>query len=216
MGLSFPDPIVLDFDHGLRRFANQDIPMIPFNRDERTHTKMITILRDIRDGAGQFETWQPKTVVIDQGTAVSQHLEAELKFYSDEATKAKRAGDNDGLMLSDYNVIHTRLTAIIDLSKEILRKGIHLVWIFGLAREKDEMLGRVYEAPSVTGSKFSARIPEFFDEVYYFSKVEGKFQFVFSPPPQFPYCGSKSDDLVKAFSNGTVVDPSWEKIKQYF
>jgi hypothetical protein len=216
---SFPEPLWLDFDHGLETVSDVDDPMIAFKMKDRTYKIAMKIFRQLKNDGhvtdSEGETFKPKTLIVDTGSSLCYHLEAEVKKYEPEGAKP-RPGSGDGLYLGDYNIIQTRLHNLILMTKEL---PMNVIWIFNIEKHTDPLLGGLNESPAVTGQKMSTGIPHFFNEVYYFfiGKKDNKYKMKFVPLEKFPYAGTKTKGRLKGkYPEGVIVDPTWDKIKSCF
>lgn len=110
---------------------------------------------------GKFGNCQPKTIVIDSMTTVSAMTMTWV------LTQNRKSIDTQP-SLPDWGKQIEELKRIINLGRSI--KGVNFICVAHEQYEKDELSGRVWCLPLVTG-KFAQQIGGYFDEVYH-AKVE--------------------------------------------
>ena len=209
--LTYPNPVVFNFDKGLSAYQDKHIPVVDFKLGEKTYTKVLKTLWKLRDNEAPFKSLspKPKTIILDDISACSEMLERDVIEHEPEG-KGPRPGNDSGLYLSDYNVIQNRWVTILDVLKSM---PFYVVAVTSVMMERDPDFDGKFEMPHVTGSKFPPRVPSFFDEVYYCSFDTSKDQYLIriKPTKTFPYAGTKS-----GIKEETITDPSFSKLKKYY
>lgn len=159
---SFPDPLFINFDHGLNapKIVENKVKQITMHRGMETSRMMMQILWDIQEKQGMFKDWQPKTLIIDTFTVLSNHLLEECDIY-DPDTKDRR---------QYYMLLAQRGARIVDYALGLCP---YVIFITNMELYQDDILGAKIEAPSAEGQKLQMILGHSFSEVYKFD-VEGK------------------------------------------
>lgn len=110
---------------------------------------------------GKFGNCQPKTIIIDSLTSVSAMAMTWVLTQNRKSIDVQPS-------LPDWGRQMEELKRIINLGRSI--KGVNFICVAHEQYEKDELSGRVWCLPLVTG-KFAQQIGGYFDEVYH-AKVE--------------------------------------------
>jgi len=175
---SFPNPVFIDTDRGMKSIAKPRPPAFVISRREPTSgPDELTSYRDVRDiisnliykdgpywDALQSIGYEPKTLVLDSLSSLSDICEVEI--IADPAvlgskTEAKTHGE--ALQLADYNIIQRRIFGILDLARQL---PINFVVTTGVTFTQDDK-GILREQPNLTGNKLGPSVPHFFDDVFY-------------------------------------------------
>lgn len=106
---------------------------------------------------GSFGTCTPKTIVMDSMTTVSAMTMSWTLFSNRKALDTQPS-------LPDWGKQVEELKRFLNLCRSL--KGINFICIAHEQYEKDELSGRVWCLPLVTG-KFAQQISGYFDEVYH-------------------------------------------------
>ena len=110
---------------------------------------------------GKFGTCTPKTIAVDSATTISTMVMTYVLASNRKAIDAQPS-------LPDWGKQIEEMKRIINLARSL--KGVNFIWVAHEQYNKDELSGRVWCLPLVTG-KFSQQISGYFDEVYH-AKVD--------------------------------------------
>ena len=179
---TWPKPLVIDTDHGLRSIVNKDARVIELKAGDRAYSTVLDVIGALRDGASAFSgNNRPKTLIVDSLTALSTLMEIEIITYPPDGKDRQET-----LFLSDYNLIKQRL--MLALIRQMLDlKDIYVVATCGLVFQTDD-LGRLIEVPAMTGQKIGPVISHEFDAVARMAHTkEGEHLAVFKPTSRFEY-----------------------------
>jgi hypothetical protein len=217
---SFPDPVFLNFDKGMKTLSKLHVPFITFYRsdeglkDGMLHTWLDVheVIRNFKNKEGKYwnalveKKYVPKTLVLDSLSSMSDVLEVDL--LENPPTDSK-GGRKAGLELQDYNVMKQRILGIIDSLREV---NMHLVVTSGVEMDKDDQ-GKMLEIPISTGRKVGMTVPHYFDDVYRMHYDKDKEKWIADPQQSryFIYAGSRHDIPMEPIEN-----PTFNKIKKYY
>lgn len=172
--LTWPNPFVLDIDHGLLTGRKLHVPskrlFPPKDRKDRQRVfqSVMDVLTDARDRSGPFADGGPladrETIVLDGYTALADALMKELLIGDGkDFTKEKPEYDH-------WNALSARLDNITQLSAMV---PFNFVATCGNKLDKDEYTGGWVGLPDIIGG-FRNDIGYRFDEVYYFEPRRGR------------------------------------------
>jgi GTPase SAR1 family protein len=166
---SFPKPLIIDTDKGLRvlaSVANTDIKVlsIPSNTAGNVFNMLYSLLNDARLGIGDFAIDGPladrQTIVIDTISALAdEFLLREIMLQNKRDPLIERAA------FDDYGRLKTELSQLGSLLKDVSQK-FYVVVTALVDEEKDELTGALEGKPLMTG-KYRDLIGGVFDEEYY-------------------------------------------------
>lgn len=215
---TWPNPVVVNCDHGETSIRNYHIPMIDIYRAEKETPEgaptgwmdIREIVKDFRFKKGPYwdalADYEPKTLIIDSLSAMCDILEAEIVY--------KNPDRQSGLQIQDYNVIGRRVVSILSLAREI---PMHFLATSGLefVTDKDSGVASPKEQPMTLGNKLGAKVVHYFHDVYLHLKKQDKesVRFVLTPIPtkHFEHPGSRWGVPMVEIEN-----PSYEKLAQYY
>jgi hypothetical protein len=226
--LTFPDPVIANSDAGLA----SDVPVnckvdpcvFPFVRwsEEITDNELYSY-QDLRQLAIELKYhrgnmwdeimsygYEPKTFILDSGTSFCDLFAHEIVVSDGHTDKTGKSMET--LQLQDYNLIMNRFFAIIDIIKTL---PMHVVMTAELEDNKDES-DRRYQSPAMVGKALGARLPHFFDEIYYhFNEVskDGGIAFYLTPCPMrgIEFVGSRKGIPLQPHE-----DPSYKMFEKYY
>lgn len=162
---TFPKPLFLNTDKGLRTIAGKDIPYIDFNPGRPVYHKIIQILQDLQKG--NLEGLEVQTVVIDGFTSLAELMLREIVLENrvsvGDPTKEKALFD-------DYGMLRQRMWSIATLLQSI---PCHVVGTCWATIEKDEVSGQFIGRPEMVG-KFRETLGGYFDEYYFLECRAGR------------------------------------------
>jgi hypothetical protein len=171
---SFPKPLIIDTDKGLRSLAsntNADIKVfsLPSNPSAPVFNTIYTLLNDARMGQGDFAPNGPladrQTIVIDTISALAdEYLLREIMLQN------KRDPLVDKAQFDDYGRLKTELSQIGNLLKDVSQK-FYVVVTALVDEEKDELTGALEGKPLMTG-KYRDLIGGVFDEEYFLEVID--------------------------------------------
>jgi len=171
---SFPKPLIIDTDKGLRVLAsntNADIKVLSVssNSTGNIFNMLYNLLNDARLGTGDFAPNGPladrQTIVIDTISALADEF-----LLHEVMLQNKRDPLIDRAVFDDYGRLKTELSQIGSLLKDVSQK-FYVVVTALVGEEKDELTGALEGKPLMTG-KYRDLIGGVFDEEYYLEVVD--------------------------------------------
>jgi len=160
---TFPKPFVFDFDGGITTLTGLDVEYERFDpKDPQAYRAF-----DLRLKA--FETNPPKereTVVLDSLTTLQEVVETQVQMVNGHIGQP--------MQLQEWGQVIDKLTDTMYRMCHLVEKGYHIVVTAHEQIEKDEVLARLVVRPLVVGKALPARLPLWFDEVYYAYGTRGK------------------------------------------
>ena len=208
---TFPDPCFVDYNKGLTTLKDLELPVVSMDyptKENKQHPNKIlqALFRAIKYKTEPFDNYAPKTIIIDSGSDLCRYMEDEVRLYEPSGNTPR----GDGLYIGDYNIIQNRLLRLINTSKGL---PLEVVWIFNITTEMDEDRKARFHRPDITGNKKVNALMTLFDEIYYLERDNKRnVTLYFNPLKHFPYCGTKSNELIERFPNGVVKDPTYDKM----
>jgi len=160
---TFPSPLIIDFDKGLKVLEDQHIKLIPFAEQKNAYRKVMALLKDAMDKTGPFSPGEQfadtKTLVIDGITAMSRVFKNQIMAEQGKnPTSVKEKADYDtwGALGSQlYEVVHK--TQFLDMS----------IVITALPRvDQNDLTGELFATFNTEG-RFREHLGGLVDEVYY-------------------------------------------------
>lgn len=209
LSASFPKPLIINIDGGLKGLRGKDIPEISLKAGGKTHSEVYDILMAIENKKDIFAEYSPETVVLDDFSGMSEFFETEVKYYD----RSPEHVGKDGLFLNEYNIIQCRLTDILNIIKS-MRSVKYIVVICSPTLVYDPNSDGTFMYPAATGQKFSPRIPTSFGEVYAcsYNAKEKTYELRTEPSKIMPFLGTryagKMPDIIK--------NPSFKKLEAIY
>jgi hypothetical protein len=204
----WPDPIIINLEQKLEVLKKLKIPFVDVSQEEDAYASTLAILRALRDKDDPFSKLKPypKTVVLDSITRLSTKIEHNIVLGHKEYGKETQ---EEGLYLSDYNIVGRRIFVILDL---LVETGLDVVVTCGITPTQDKG-GDVYLDPNLTGKKLGPQIAHFFTEVYYMDKFvgDGKPRFMlYSTHAAFRHARTSCDVPME------IEDPSHKALEKFY
>jgi hypothetical protein len=220
LGASFPNPLFINTDKGLKTLEHIDKTLlrkqIPFSRGEAIFDPMRAILSDVKNRTGLFSPDGPtkdnptqgifadrETLVFDGYTKFGEFLMHEImtKKLSPPKDPYKDKPGFDG-----YGLLGNFLTGITELLTDLPINIVATCWVKSDTDEDDNF---VQFSPNVMGS-FRYTIAGMFDEVYLLEQKSklGKTEYVLSSrgTRKVPWLKSRAD------IPATITNPTYEKL----
>jgi len=165
---TFPKPLFIDTDKGMRSIPTGDIKMIRLPK-VGTYTMLLNILTDIRNKAGDFVPGGPladrETIVIDSISSLAdEYLMQEIMIGN------KRDPIMENAQRDDYGRLKIALIQVGNVIKDISDTKNVVVTAL-VDEEKDELTGALEGKPMMTG-KYRDIIGAVFDEEYFMERSE--------------------------------------------
>lgn len=204
----FPSPIIINLEKKLEVLKKLKIPFVDISQDDDAYASMLKILRALRDHKAPFDKLKPypKTVILDSGTRLAYKIENNIvQAHEGFGEKAQE----EGLYLSDYNIVGRRIFVILDL---LVETGLDVIVTTGVAPSKDKNQ-EMFLDPNMTGNKLGPQMAHFFTEVYYMDKEpgDGKPRFMlYSTHSQFHHARTSYDVPMQ------LEDPSYKVLSKYY
>lgn len=204
----WPDPMIINVEKKLEVLKKLKIPFVDISQDDDAYGATLKILRALRDRKAPFDKLKPypKTVVLDSLTRLSDKIENNIVRQHDDYGKKVQ---EEGLYLSDYNIVGRRIFVVLDL---LVETGLDVVVTCGVTPTQDRNQ-EVSLDPNVTGKKLGPQIAHFFTEVYYLDKAPGekapKF-FLYTTHSQFKHARTSCDVPME------LEDPSYKVLEKFY
>jgi hypothetical protein len=150
---TFPGKLgIVDADSGAMVYSG-NVEYISINEPHKGNTQAYSEIEDATDYFGKKE--DIKCIVFDSATAIFGTMMFEIQ----------RLGGRIGQQatIAEYGKLRQ---SCIDFIGKAFGYGKHVIFIFHEQMEKDELSGRVWCNPMITG-KLSNEIGRFFDEMYH-------------------------------------------------
>jgi hypothetical protein len=197
----FPNPVIFDFEQGIRSVKSKKIPVVSFERRTHGYDDVLRYLRLFRDGEGIFKglSPKPKTIVIDSLTAMCDYFEEDLCLRD----------NTEALQIQHYNLVQRRVFGIVSMIKNW---NMNFVAIVGVTYDRDEESKRMIDIPAMTGKKLGPVIPYQFDDSYRMVIEGGKYILQIQQTDGYPFAGIRKDKE-KKLKFVEIEDPTYEKLK---
>lgn len=211
---TWPSPLFINTDKGMKTLASSHIPSIDILQGEPAWRIMRRILENLEEREGEYweallkAKYEPKTIVLDSVSSLSSLMEIEL--LNDPPEGAGRKNPDGGLQIQDYNCIQNRLYGLL---RQMAELHYNIIVTSSTDYLIDEGNGRLYENPSVSGNKAGPQIPHFFDDVYYHSYSTDTKKWILNPQQtiRFNHAGSRGHIPLEIVEN-----PTYQKLKKYY
>jgi len=191
---TFPSPLFIDADRGLRTLKGFHHPYVPLTLGGRTYKEIMEILRAVRDGQEPFDKIPVETIVLDSLTEIASMLVAESMRYPTIVggkSSAVRKPEDEKPQWDDYARIAGRLDSIMLTCRDM---GMNVVATAGVKTEKDEVTGGLIGGPNIVGG-YRHVIGHKFDEFFYMEpKEEGGKSKYYAYTSKHRYFAAKSRD----------------------
>lgn len=191
---TFPKPLFIDADRGLRTLKGFHHPYVPLTLGGRTYKEIMEILRAVRDKQEPFDGMEIQTIVLDSLTEIASMLVNESMQYptivGGKATGSRKITDEKP-QWDDYSRIAGRLDSIMLTCRDM---GMNMVATAGVKIEKDENSGGIIAGPNIVGG-YRHVIGHKFDEFFYMEPKEEKGKSIYyAYTSKFRYFAAKSRD----------------------
>lgn len=209
LSASFPKPVFINIDAGLKGLRGKEIPEISLKAGGKTHSEVYDILMAIENKTDIFAEYMPETIVLDDFSGMSEFFETEVKYYD----RSPEHVGKDGLFLNEYNIVQCRLTDILNIIKSI-RSVKYIVVICSPTLVYDPNSDGTFMYPAATGQKFSPRIPTSFGEVYACSHntKDKVYELRTEPSKVMPFLGTRYAGKMPE----TIKNPSFKKLEAIY
>lgn len=182
---SFPRPHFFFFEERWRSLYSYWLRVDPSRLSEITYDNLCGQSKYTVDQAIDkvLNRPEPKTIVLDSITSAGDEVLG--KLLGKEGTRAsgqeagKKIGGIEVNELEDFNAEDSQFK---EFRKKFFSYSGHVIWIAHvISVERKDTKGNII-TPSrtiVTGAKkLAAKLPVFFDEIYHFQAIDGKYEFI--------------------------------------
>jgi hypothetical protein len=163
LAASFPEPLIIDMDRGLKSLE-KPVKRIKLAGVAGAYDIVIEILRDALLGTGEFAAGKSlvgvKTIIIDSITALAnEYLMPELMLTVPDTRKT------EGPKFEEYGKLKYRMNQLSSIIKDLSAKMNVILTATPIA-EKDDRTGITMGRPDIIGS-YRETIGAVVDEEYY-------------------------------------------------